>query len=61
MSGKPGGRACPASSPQVFVAANVLAVPIELPVKSVAELVAFARAQPGKLSYAQPVWARRSR
>jgi tripartite-type tricarboxylate transporter receptor subunit TctC len=45
----------------VFVAANVLAVPIELPVKSVAELVAFARAQPGKLSYAQPVWARRSR
>jgi tripartite-type tricarboxylate transporter receptor subunit TctC len=37
---------------QVFVAANVLAVPIESPVKSVAELVALARAQPGKLSYA---------
>ena len=37
---------------QVFIAANVLAVPIESPVKTVAELVAFARAQPGKLSYA---------
>ena len=37
---------------QVFIAANVLAVPTELPVKSVAELVAFAKAQPGKLSYA---------
>ena len=37
---------------QVFVAANVLAVPPEIPVKSVAELVAFAKAQPGKLSYA---------
>ena len=37
---------------QVFVAANVLAVPIELPVKTVAELVALAKAQPGKLSYA---------
>ena len=36
---------------QVFIAANVLAVPTELPVKSVAELVALARAQPGKLSY----------
>jgi tripartite-type tricarboxylate transporter receptor subunit TctC len=36
---------------QVFIAANVLAVPIESPVKSVAELVAFAKAQPGKLSY----------
>src|SRR3954453_1504545 len=28
---------------QVFIAANVLAVPIESPVKSVAELVAFAK------------------
>ncbi|MEA2820230.1 MAG: hypothetical protein QOJ86_2234 [Bradyrhizobium sp.] len=37
---------------QVFIAANVLAVPIYSPVKSVAELVALARAEPGKLSYA---------
>jgi tripartite-type tricarboxylate transporter receptor subunit TctC len=37
---------------QVFIAANVLAVPPEQPVKNVAELVALARAQPGKLSYA---------
>jgi len=37
---------------QVFIAANVLAVPPELPVKTVAELVALAKAQPGKLSYA---------
>jgi tripartite-type tricarboxylate transporter receptor subunit TctC len=37
---------------QIFIAANVLAVPTEVPVKSVAELVALARAQPGKLSYA---------
>jgi tripartite-type tricarboxylate transporter receptor subunit TctC len=36
---------------QVFIAANVLAVPSELPVKSVAELVALAKANPGKLSY----------
>lgn len=36
---------------QVFVAANVLAVPSELPVKNVAELVALAKANPGKLSY----------
>jgi tripartite-type tricarboxylate transporter receptor subunit TctC len=36
---------------QVFIAANVLAVPSALPVTSVAELVALARAQPGKLSY----------
>jgi tripartite-type tricarboxylate transporter receptor subunit TctC len=36
---------------QVFIAANVLAVPSELPVKSVAELVALAKAEPGKLSY----------
>lgn len=37
---------------QVFIAANVLSVPSELPIKSVAELVAYAKAQPGKLSYA---------
>jgi tripartite-type tricarboxylate transporter receptor subunit TctC len=36
---------------QVFVAANVLAVPSELPIKSVADLVALAKASPGKLSY----------
>ena len=36
---------------QVFVAANVLAVPSELPIKTVAELVALAKANPGKLSY----------
>jgi len=36
---------------QVFIAANVLAVPAERPVKTVAELVALAKAQPGKLSY----------
>jgi len=36
---------------QVFIAANVLAVPPELPVSSVAELVALAKAKPGKLSY----------
>ena len=35
---------------QVFIAANVLAVPPEVPVKSVTELVALAKAQPGKLS-----------
>jgi tripartite-type tricarboxylate transporter receptor subunit TctC len=36
---------------QVFIAANVLAVPSELPVRSVTELVALAKANPGKLSY----------
>src|SRR5262245_29797698 len=36
---------------QVFIPANVLAVPTELPVKTVAELVALAKAKPGKLSY----------
>src|ERR1700735_194064 len=36
---------------QVFIAANVLAVPPGLPVKTVAELVALAKAEPGKLSY----------
>ena len=37
---------------QVFIAANVLAVPSALPIKTVAELVALAKAEPGKLSYA---------
>jgi tripartite-type tricarboxylate transporter receptor subunit TctC len=36
---------------QIFIAANVLTVPPAVPVNSVAELVAFAKAQPGKLSY----------
>jgi tripartite-type tricarboxylate transporter receptor subunit TctC len=36
---------------QVFIAANVLAVPSELPVKTVADLVALAKDEPGKLSY----------
>src|SRR3954466_15410422 len=36
---------------QVFIAANVLAVPVAVPVKTVAELVALAKAQPGKLTY----------
>jgi tripartite-type tricarboxylate transporter receptor subunit TctC len=36
---------------QVFIASNVLAVPPEVPVKTVAELVALAKAKPGKLSY----------
>jgi tripartite-type tricarboxylate transporter receptor subunit TctC len=36
---------------QVFIGANVLVVPLELPVNTVAELVALAKAKPGKLSY----------
>jgi tripartite-type tricarboxylate transporter receptor subunit TctC len=36
---------------QVFIASNVLAVPPEQPVKSVADLVALAKSQPGKLTY----------
>jgi tripartite-type tricarboxylate transporter receptor subunit TctC len=36
---------------QVFIAANVLAVPSELPVRNIPELVALARANPGQLSY----------
>jgi tripartite-type tricarboxylate transporter receptor subunit TctC len=40
--------------PVVFVASitNVLAVPAELPAKSVAELIALAKAQPGQLTFA---------
>lgn len=37
---------------QVFIAANVLAVPVSSSVNSVADLVTLAKAQPGKLSYA---------
>src|SRR2546428_10806060 len=37
---------------QVFVAANVLVVPSEVPARSLPELVALLRAQPGKLTYA---------
>ena len=36
---------------QVFVAANALAVPADSPIKSVQDLVAMAKAQPGKLTY----------
>ena len=36
---------------QVFIAANILTVPAELPIRSVADLVAYAKANPGKLSY----------
>ena len=37
---------------QIFVAANALVVPVSSPVNSLPELVALARAQPGKLAYA---------
>ena len=36
---------------QIFVAANALVVPVDSPIKSLPELVATARAQPGKLTY----------
>ncbi len=36
---------------RVFVAANILAVHPDLPAKTLPELVALARAQPGKLTY----------
>ena len=40
--------------PVVFIASitNVLAVPLDLPAKSVAELVALAKKEPGKLTFA---------
>ncbi len=37
---------------RVFIAANVLVVPNEVPARTLPELVALARAQPGKLTYA---------
>jgi tripartite-type tricarboxylate transporter receptor subunit TctC len=37
---------------RVFVAANILAVPLDTPAQSLPELVALARAEPGKLTYA---------
>jgi tripartite-type tricarboxylate transporter receptor subunit TctC len=37
---------------QVFIAANVLVLPPDVPARTVAEVVALAKAQPGKLSYA---------
>jgi len=37
---------------QVFIAANVLALPSDAPARTVADVVALAKAQPGKLSYA---------
>jgi tripartite-type tricarboxylate transporter receptor subunit TctC len=36
---------------QIAYTPNLLAVPVDLPVKSVAELVAYARAQPGKVTF----------
>jgi len=37
---------------QIFVAANLLVVPPDSPAKTLPELVALARSQPGKLTYA---------
>lgn len=37
---------------QVFIAANVLAVAPEMPIKSVADIVSLAKVKPGQLTYA---------
>ena len=37
---------------QIFIASNVLALPPDVPARSVADVVALAKAQPGKLTYA---------
>ncbi len=37
---------------QIFIASNVLSLPPDVPAKSVADIVALAKAQPGKLTYA---------
>src|SRR4029077_19657350 len=37
---------------QVFIAANVLVLPPDVPARTVADVVALAKTQPGKLSYA---------
>ncbi len=42
---------------RVLVMPSILAVNNEVPAKSVAELFALAKAQPGKLSFASPVSA----
>src|SRR5262245_29779896 len=36
---------------QVFIAANILTVPPEIPAKTIEELAAYAKANPGKLTY----------